>query len=167
MRQAIVVISLVAVACKSAPPDSGGAVGAGTTTISSGAHTQRSETTSVSPEAELRLDRTTFAAGSQVLMRITSRTNDTLGFNQCSSRTIERQQGQAWVAHPEPDRMCTMELRLLMPRESQTATTDLPGNLTVGTYRIVLSFGRQRTPPPNAPADWGVVRAVSAPFRIE
>ena len=168
MRPSIAVLtSLVVLACKSAPPDNGGSVGAGTTTISSGAHTRRAETTSVSPEAELTLDRTAFAPGAEVILRIASRSSDTLGYNPCSNRVVERQQGDGWVPHPEPNRMCTMELRLLMPRQSQTAMTDLPGNLAGGTYRILLNFSRQRTPPPNAPADWGLVRATSPSFRVQ
>jgi hypothetical protein len=169
MRQCLTaVLSIVVVACRSAPPDNAsGAVGAGTSTIASGVHTTKSETTSVSPEAELRLDRTTFAAGAQVMMRITSRTSDTLGYNPCSNRVVERQQGSGWAPHAEPDRMCTMELRLLMPRETQSAETDLPANLTAGSYRIVLRLSRQRQPPPGAAADWGVVRAVSPNFRVQ
>jgi len=93
-------------------------------------------------------------------MRITSRTRDTLGFNQCSSRSIERQDGSSWLPVSEPGRMCTMELRLLMPNETQTATTGLPATLSAGTYRMVLTFSLQSA------GAAGVVRAVSAPFRV-
>ena len=168
MRQSFAVLTFLAIfACRSVPPDNGGSVGAGTTTIASGAHTRRAETTNVSPEAELTLDRTSFAPGGEVIMRIASRSNDTLGFNPCSNRVVERQQGESWAPHAEPNRMCTMELRLLLPRQSQTAITDLPANLTSGTYRIVLNFSRQRTPPPNARPDWGVVSAISPSFRVQ
>jgi hypothetical protein len=109
--------------------------------------------------ATLTLDRASYRPGATVNMRIASQTRDTLGFNQCSSRVVERQEGTRWVPHPEPDRMCTMELRLLMPNETQTATTDLPATVTAGTYRMVLTLSRQSTTP-------GEVRAVSAPFRV-
>ena len=158
---------LAAVACQSAQTD-GAETTVGTTTVARGAPTvTRSETTRTSgrttqpasDEVRLTLDRTSYSPGATVTMRIASQSRDTLGFNQCSSRAVERQEGANWVAHPEPDRMCTMELRLLMPNETQTATTDLPATLPAGTYRIVLTLGRQR-------ASGGSVRAVSPSFRV-
>ena len=97
-------------------------------------------------------------------MRIVSQTSDTLGFNQCSSRSVERQDGSRWVPFPEPDRMCTMELRMLMPNETQSVTTDLPATLSAGTYRMVLTLGRQTARPMQRGE--GTVTAVSAPFRL-
>ena len=61
-------------------------------------------------------------------------------------------------ATPGTGTMCTMELRLLMPNETQTATTDLPRDLPRGTYRIVLSLSRQSASNP------GTVRAISPTF---
>ena len=169
-----IALSFVAIsmACQPAPQRDVGSptAGAGTTTYTRGnPSVTRSETTRVRGEpasqtgggATLTLDRTSYAAGATVTMRITSQTRDTLGYNQCSSRVVERQDGERWVAHPEPDRMCTMELRLLMPGESQTATTDLPANLRSGTYRIVLSLS-----PQSAAATRAGVRAVSPAFRV-
>lgn len=57
--------------------------------------------------------------------------------------------------------MCTMELRLLMPQQTQPAQTTLPGDLVEATYRIVLQLRPQSSD--SAP---GVVRAASAPFRV-
>ena len=144
----------VAVACQTAQrPDEPPGTAAGSTTLT------RIDTTPASGGVTLTLDRASYAPGAPVTMRITSQTRDTLGFNQCSSRTIERQEGNGWVPVREPQRMCTMELRLLMPNETQTATTDLPATLSAGTYRMVLRLGRQST-------QGGEVRAVSTPFRV-
>ena len=62
--------------------------------------------------------------------------------------------------------MCTMELRLLMPNEIQTATTDLPSNLTSGSYRMVLTLSRQRAARAGEPPNAGAVRAISPTFRV-
>ncbi len=56
--------------------------------------------------------------------------------------------------------MCTMELRLLMPNQTVTNTTDLPADLRSGTYRMVLVLSRQSTSNP------GTVRAVSPTFTV-
>ena len=71
------------------------------------------------------------------------------------------------MTYNEPTRMCTMELWLLQPQASRSATTELPAAIPRGTYRVVLLLSRQRTPPANAPPSWGTVRAVSAPFTIQ
>jgi hypothetical protein len=170
-------ISISAIACQSAQQSDAGSA-AGSTTVTRGTPSvTQSETTrvrgdsaaprSASGDATIALDRSTYAPGATVSARLTSRTSDTLGYNQCSNRSIERQQGTSWVAHPEPNRMCTMELRLLLPNETQTLNLDLPANLTAGTYRVVLTLSRQRSAPPGAPANWGTVRAVSASFRVQ
>jgi hypothetical protein len=142
MRIIPTLIVLLMVACQSAPSNDAAGSAAG------------------ADEVTVALDRTTYAKGGMVAMRITSRSRETLGFNQCSSRAVERQDGSHWVPHPEPDRTCTMELQILMPGETQTATTDLPDVLPPGTYRIVVSFGSQGTGPSRT------VRAVSPAFRV-
>lgn len=166
---ALLFTGVVAVACQTAQQSDTPGTATGSTTLTRGASTvARSDTTRVSGGSQstpsggatLTLDRASYAAGATVTMRITSQTRDTLGFNQCSSRAIERQDGGRWVPHPEPDRMCTMELRLLMPNETQSANTDLPDNLRAGTYRMVLTLSRQSSVNP------GTVRAVSANFRV-
>lgn len=166
---ALLCTAAVAVGCQTAQQSDAPGAAVGSTTLTRGASTvTRSDTTRVSGGSQstpgggatLTLDRTTYAAGAAVTMRITSQTRDTLGFNQCSSRAIERQDGSRWVPHSEPDRMCTMELRLLMPNETQSANTDLPDNLRAGTYRMVLTLSRLSSANP------GTVRAVSSNFRV-
>jgi hypothetical protein len=174
---AVTALAIVAACQPARQTDSVPGTSTGSTTSTAGTPTvTRSDTTRTSGGAPtspntggatLSLDASRYAPGARVVMRVTNQTTDTLGYNQCSSRSVERDQGGRWVAHPEPGRMCTMELRLLMPSETQTANTTLPQDLTPGTYRIVLTLGRQRTPPPNSPANWGTVRAISASFRVE
>ncbi len=81
----------------------------------------------------LSLDKTEYSPGGAVVMTISSQRADTLGYNPCSDRSVERETGGGWVVHPEPNRMCTMELRLLKPAETQTAGTDVPADVTAGT----------------------------------
>lgn len=165
----LVLIAIAAAACQTAQQEGMNSAGAGATSYTRGSpDTLRSDTTlggrstpSQSGGATLTLDLTTYPPGGTVAMRIRNRTNDTLGFNQCSSRVVERQEGSGWVPHPEPGRMCTMQLQLLMPNDTTTATTDLPQDLHVGTHRIVLTLSRQSTSNP------GTVRAVSPSFRVD
>lgn len=157
---------LVVAACQTAPPGESPGTAAGTTTTTRGSstvvssETTRADTTRSTGGVTVTVDRASYAAGATVTMRIISQSRDTLGFNQCSSRTVEKQVGGGWTAHPEPGRMCTMELRMLMPGETQTATTDLPKDLTPGTYRIVMSFSSQGTGASTT------VRAVTPTFRV-
>lgn len=163
----IAVFATIAAACQSAQTDATPAPAGGSTTYARGTPDTTSDTTRVSADvpsqpggATLTLDRASYSAGATATMRITSQTSDTLGYNPCSSRIVERQVGSNWVAHPEPGRMCTMELRLLMPNQTVTNTTDLPADLRSGTYRMVLSLSRQSTSNP------GTVRAVSPTFTV-
>lgn len=157
---------LLAAACQSAPPGEGPGTAAGTTTTTRGpstvvsSETTRADTTRTTGGVTVTVDRGSYSAGATVTLRISSQSRDTLGFNQCSSRTVEKQVGGGWTAHPEPDRMCTMELRMLMPGETQTATTDLPRDLTPGTYRIVMTFSSQGSGASTS------VRAVTQTFRV-
>lgn len=161
-------VAIVVAACQTAQQEGTPTPGSGSTSYTRGMpDTMHRDTTRGArnlpsqPEgATLTLDLTTYPPGATVAMRIRNRTQDTLGFNQCSSRVVERQEGSSWVAHPEPGRMCTMQLQLLMPNDTTTATTDLPQDLRGGTYRIVLSLSRQSTSNP------GVVRATSPAFRV-
>jgi Big-like domain-containing protein len=120
----------------------------------------------ISRDAELAIDKSRYVPGGQVRMEIQSRTDDTLGFNPCN-RLLEKQDGGRWTKVDEPTRMCTMELWLLEPRASRTATTDVAATLPKGTYRLVLLLSRQKTPPSGALANWGTVRAVSPPFALD
>lgn len=164
---AVAVLVTFVAACQSAQTDATPVPGAGSTTYTRGTPDTTSDTTRVGADvpsqpggATLTLDRASYSAGATATMRITSQTSDTLGYNPCSNRIVERQVGSNWVAHPEPGRVCTMELRLLMPHQTVTNTTDLPADLRSGTYRMVLSLSRQSTSNP------GTVRAVSPTFTV-
>ena len=163
----IAILATFVAACQSAQTDGTPTPAGGSTTYTRGTPDTTSDTTRVSAEvpsqpggATLTLDRASYSAGATATMRITSQTSDTLGYNPCANRVVERQEGSNWVAHPEPGRMCTMELRLLMPNQTVTNTTDLPVDLRGGTYRMVLSLSRQSTSNP------GTVRAISPTFRV-
>lgn len=172
MHRFMLLAVLLTGACQSAPPaDAPSTTTAGDTTYTRGTpDTTRSDTTRPSggterSEVTVTLDRSTYAPGATATMTIRNGGRDTLGYNQCSSRAIEQQQGSAWVVHPEPERMCTMEIRLLNPGETQTATTDIPSTLPRGgTYRLVLTLSRQRATTSGQSA--GSVRATSASFRV-
>jgi hypothetical protein len=170
MRSAhvVAIIGVFLTGCQTGQQEAARTPGSGATSFTAGTpDTIRSDTTrdprsapSQSGEVTLTLDLTSYSPGATVTMRIRSHSRDTLGFNQCSSRVVERQDGIDWVAHPESGRMCTMELRLLMPNDTTTATTDLPQDVRNGTYRIVVTFSRQSSTNP------GAVRAVSPSFPV-
>jgi hypothetical protein len=147
--RAFALASMLAVACQPMPPMS------------------EHPSTSTAPHSgvTITLDRTRYAPGSQVELRVTNHTNDTVGFNPCT-RIIERRQGDAWVTVPEPDRVCTMEIWLLDPHASRTGRTDLPASLTPGTYRLALVLTRESSgAPPATPAP--SIRAASEPFQLQ
>lgn len=176
MRPFIIAFILVSAgACQRAPQADAGAPSTGTTTYTPGASVTRTETVRVDSSAPrpaageitVTLDRGLYAPGATMTARVLSQSQDTLGYNPCSNRTIERHQNGNWFPVQEPNRMCTMELRLLMPNESQTVRMDLPSTVTAGTYRVVLTLSRQRSAPPGAPANWGTVRVASESFRVQ
>jgi hypothetical protein len=134
--------------------DSPGAAGAAPGDTTSGLTTDTAGVT-------LTLDKSDYTPNAPVVMTISSQRADTLGYNPCSDRSVERDTGGVWVVHPEPNRMCTMELRLLLPQQTQTAQTALPVDLVSGTYRVVLQLRPQRSDSAPSP-----VRAASAPFRV-
>lgn len=117
----------------------------------------------------IELDRTRYAPGATVNLRIVNRDDAGYGFSACP-RTIERRRGSGWVTVPEEGRMCTMMLQLLGARETVMAETDLPTPLERGEYRIAITFSREEGPapgrdtPPPAPAP---TRVTSAAFRVE
>lgn len=164
----ICLAGVLVAACQAAQQDGTRAPASGATSFTRGTpDTMHSDTTrgprnepTQSGGVALTVDLTSYSPGGTVAMRLRNQTSDTLGFNQCSSRVVERQDGIRWVAHPEPGRMCTMQLQLLMPNDTTTATTDLPQDISSGTYRIALSLSRQSAANP------GTVRAVSPPFRV-
>ena len=166
MRSPFAVLTLaVALACQpAAQGDADSASGAetpgsaGDATDDTGAGKQVADTGGVI----LSLDKTAYAPGASAVMTITSGRSDTLGYNPCSNRSVERETPSGWVVHPEPNRMCTMELRILKPTETQTVQTDVPADVTAGTYRIVLRL----RPEPSDSIAGSEVMAVSAPFRV-
>lgn len=164
----ICLTAILAAACQTAQQDGNPGPVSGSTSFTRGTPDTMHSDTSRGARAEptpsggvtLTVDLTTYAPGGTVAMRLRNQTSDTLGFNQCSSRVVERQEGSRWVAHPEPGRMCTMQLQLLLPNDTTTATTDLPQDIGSGTYRIALSLSRQSARNP------GTIRAVSPAFRV-
>lgn len=107
---------------------------------------------------QLTLDRATYAPGGNVMLTLTNRGQRELGYNACT-RIIERESNGAWTAVPEPDRVCTMELRLLDRGQTVKEQTDLP-RTTAGRYRLALNFSDESA---NA---GGPLRVTSAPFDI-
>jgi hypothetical protein len=105
----------------------------------------------------LILDKAAYRPRDVVKLTITNDGQRNLGYNACT-RVIEREAAE-WTAVPEPDRVCTMELRLLARGETVTEQTDLPA-LAAGRYRIVLSFSDESATA-GAP-----VRGVSEPFTV-
>jgi hypothetical protein len=162
------IAGILAAACQTAQQDGGPPASGSTSFVRGTPDTVYSDTVrgarqepSRSGDVTLTLDLTSYVPGGTVAMRIRNQTSDTLGFNQCSSRVVERQQGAAWILHPEPGRICTMQLQILAPNDTTTATTDLPRDVRAGTYRITLNLSRQSTTNP------GMVQAVSPSFRVK
>jgi hypothetical protein len=115
----------------------------------------------------LELDRTRYAPGASVRLRIVNRSGLGYGYNACT-RVIERQLGSSWTRVAEAGRACTMELRILGPNETATQQVELPRPLPAGDYRLVLSLSREEGPPPGPGIPTpGPVRATSAPFRVD
>lgn len=100
----------------------------------------------------LRAERGEYRPGESVALSITNQGAATYGFNPCP-RVLEYRAGTEWRTVDEQRRICTMELWVLRPGQSQTATIDLPKELTAGEYRILVSFTLERVDPPSGPAD--------------
>lgn len=111
------------------------------------------------PGVEITLDRSTYRSRGDVSLTVTSRSARDLGYNACT-RIVEREVNGAWTAVPEPDRVCTMELRLLSAGQTVKEQTDLPA-VAAGRYRMALMFSDVGA------SAGGPVRAVSAPFTIQ
>lgn len=92
-------------------------------------------------DVRLTLDAASYAPGAMVKLTMTNHTSRDLGYNACT-RVVEREQsgGGRWAAVPEPDRVCTMEIRTLPANGNVTESTDLPATLEAGRYRLVLNF---------------------------
>ena len=117
----------------------------------------------------LELDRTRYAPGGTVNVRIVNHDDAGYGFSACQ-RIVERRRGGDWFTVAEPVRMCTMMLQLLGARQTVMVETELPAALEAGEYRVAITFSREEGPapgrdtPPPAPAPTPVA---SAPFRVE
>jgi hypothetical protein len=111
----------------------------------------------------VELDRTQYASGGTLNLRLVNRSAETFGYNPCT-RTIEVRENGRWRAVLEPDRICTMELRLLGPRETAMATTELPDTIADGDFRLAIRLTPEGAPTDSVPR--GAMRAVSATFRV-
>src|SRR5689334_18413071 len=118
---------------------------------------------------DLEVDRTQYAAGDTVRMRIISREDAGYGYNACM-RTVEWRRSGEWFSVPEEGRMCTMNLAILAPGQTAEATTTLPETMRPGDYRVVITFSREESPMPGGRMASGApapARVASAPFRVE
>lgn len=117
----------------------------------------------------LELDRTRYAPGGTVNVRIVNGDDAGYGFSACQ-RVVERRRGGEWFTVAEDGRVCTMMLQLLGARETVMVATELPSPLEAGEYRLAITFSREEGPAPGrdtplpAPAP---TRVASAPFRVE
>ena len=105
------------------------------------------------------LDRTTYRSRDDVKLTLINETQRELGYNACT-RVVEREAQGRWTAVPEPDRVCTMELRLLSGRATANEQTDLPA-LSAGRYRIALRFVDE------SGGEGAPLRGVSEPFTVQ
>jgi hypothetical protein len=139
---------------------------AGTATTPAGAQVPVRTDTTRSTGVTIELDRASYEAGATVSLRITNGSGASLGYNACT-REVERRDGAQWAVVPEPERVCTRELRLLGAGETVTERTDLPRPLPAGEYRLAIAFSReeQPAPRPDTSAD-GPIRATSTPFTV-
>ena len=140
--QVTAVVGALAAACTPAPP--------------------RGDTAHETPPAvTIGLDRSSYAPGTRVELRLTNNTGEQLGYNACF-RSLERQVGDSWTLIVERGRVCTMQLDVLEPRATRVDRTSLPPSLERGRYRLVLSFSRESA---GAPAER--IRATSGPFQVQ
>ena len=108
---------------------------------------------------QLTLDRATYAPGANVTLTLTNRDQRELGYNACT-RIVEREANGVWTVVPEPDRICTMELRLLDRGQTVKEQTDLP-RTSAGRYRLAINFSDESS------SAGGPLRVTSAPFEIK
>jgi hypothetical protein len=117
---------------------------------------------SASPgEVQVSTDRSSYRAGDAMTLTVQNGSADTVAFNPCT-RTLEREQAGAWIAVPEPARICTMEAWILPPGERRAGPTELPGDLEAGRYRAVLAFTVESANPSG-----GRLEVRTAPFSVE
>jgi hypothetical protein len=151
-------------ACRSGTPDAGtgdsAAVPAQTDT-SQPASSGTTPPTIRSDSVLLRTDKATYKAGEQIALTLENKSASGYAFNPCT-RSVEREDGTAWTAVAEPDRMCTMEAWILDPRGTRTGNTELPTPLVPGRYRVVV---RLTVESPGAASNTAIT-AVSDPITV-
>ena len=143
--------------------------GGGTPSASGSASGDVAPATGGNARITLELDRTRYAPGGTVNLRIVNRDDAGYGFSACQ-RAVERRRGGEWFTVPEEGRMCTMMLQLVGARQTAMAETELPSPLEAGEYRIAITFSREEGPAPgrDVPAPAATPsRIASAPFRVE
>ena len=154
VTSAFVASALTAVACRSGGPASGAADSASVPTPPSSA-----SATVKSDSVLLRTDKAQYRAGEKVTLTFENKSGSKYTFNPCS-RSLEREESGAWVAVPDPGRMCTMEAWVLDARGTRTGDTELDSPLAAGRYRIIVRMS------PDAPNASGAINAVSDPITV-
>lgn len=99
-------------------------------------------------------------AGDSVVLTLSNRSGETIGYNLCTS-ALERSTEGGWRDVPS-ERVCTMELRTLPPGDDARYTIGIEPDRTAGAYRFRADVEAGEAD------EVGVRRAVhSEPFRIE
>jgi hypothetical protein len=107
---------------------------------------------------ELGVEPLEVRAGEEVMLTLTNRSGDDVGYNLCPA-VLDRREGDEWAERPErPAEVCTMELRVLAPDASSTYRHTVPARLPVGEYRFRVGV--------EAPLGEGRVEIASHPFQV-
>ena len=150
-------------ACRSGTPDTGGesAASAPKADTPSAPSAGNAGPTVRSDSVLVKTDKAQYRAGEQMTLAFENKSAASYTFNPCM-RTIEWEDGSAWVAVSEADRVCTMQAWILEPRGKQTGNTELPASLTAGRYRIVVRL----TDDSPAATMGSAITAVSDPITV-
>lgn len=81
------------------------------------------------------------APGDTITLVLRNDSQDELGYNLCTS-SLHRRTGEGAWDPIASERVCTLELRSLSPRQRATLRLDLPQNLAPGTYRFETAVER-------------------------
>ena len=109
----------------------------------------------------VEIDRASYRAGESVRVTLTNTSEDNLSYHFCSATRLERKSGSSWVLLDDRARVCTMELRFLLPGQAVTASLGLPTDLTSGMYRYRFWVG-----PVDAPPSTPMLQRVSPSFEV-
>ena len=152
--------SVVLVACQSGTR--GSASGDSTTKSPSVADTSASRPPAGArtDSVVVRTDKAQYRPGDRMTLTFENRSAATYAFNPCA-RTLEREDGSAWVAVTEEGRMCTREAWILDPHGTRSGPTELPASMPAARYRVVVRMTVEGGATP-APA----VLVVSDPITI-